>query len=172
MPADSSTPAGTPSADDLLTAINELCEAYARGRIARVLAEHSSDTAEHERHTTHADYWERDSRTRYDALVPVIETAAPRPVEVEEFLPVRTRPSGHVEVHARDQHGRPVVVTLTGAKAVAVAVHLAAHAAIGLDRTGAKVDPLLPEIPTAASPVAASGTPAPATGRAPAPPLA
>jgi hypothetical protein len=162
MSADSATPAGEPSAADLLAEINDLCEAWARARVARVLAEHSADHAEHERHANVADYWEQESRTRYDALVPTIETVAARPVQIEEFRPVRTRPSGHVEIHARDQHARPVVVTFTGAEAVSVAIHLTAHAAIGLDRTGAKVDPLLPAVPVAMPPAVA-------TGRAPIP---
>jgi hypothetical protein len=162
MPADSATAAGTPNSTDLLAEINDLCEAYAKARVARALAEHSADHAEHERHATAADYWERESRTRYDALVPAIETVAARPVQIEEFLPVRTHPSGHVEVHARDQYARPVVVTFTGAEAVSLAIHLTAHAAIGLDRTGAKVDPLLPAVPVATPPAVA-------TGRAPVP---
>jgi hypothetical protein len=163
MPADSTTPtpAGTPHSTDLLGDINNLCEAYAKARVARTLAEHSADHTEHERHAHLADYWERESRTRYDALASTIETVAARPVQIEEFLPVRTHPSGHVEVHGRDQHARPVVVTFTGAEAVSVAIHLTAHAAIGLDRTGAKVDPLLPSVP--------APTPPAATGRAPVP---
>ncbi|MEV6299877.1 hypothetical protein AB0M02_10785 [Actinoplanes sp. NPDC051861] len=146
MPADSVTPAGTPNSVDLLAEVNDLCEAYAKARVARVLAEHSADHAEHERHATLADYWERESRARYDALVDTIETVAPRSVQIEEFLPVRTLPNGYVEVHARDQRARPVVAIFTGAEAVSVALHLTAHAAIGLDRTGAKVDPLLPAL--------------------------
>ncbi|MFC7527539.1 hypothetical protein [Actinoplanes sp. GCM10030250] len=162
MSADSATPAGTPNAPDLLAEINDLCEAWARARVARVLAEHSADHAEYERHANVADYWERESRTRYDALVPTIESVASRPVQIEKFMPVRTLPSGHVEVHAHDQHARPVVVTFTGAEAVSVAIHLTAHAAIGLDRTGAKVDPLLPAVPVPTPPAAV-------TGRAPVP---
>jgi hypothetical protein len=162
MPADSATAAGTPNSDDLLDQINDLCEAYAKARVARTLAEHSADHIEHQRHATAADYWEHEWRTRYDALASTIETVAARPVQIEEFLPVRTRPSGHVEVHARDQHARPVVVTFTGAEAVSVAIHLTAHAAIGLDRTGAKVDPLLPAVPAPTPPAAV-------TGRAPVP---
>jgi hypothetical protein len=156
MPADSTTPtpAGTPSASDLLDEINHMCEAYAKARVARVLAEQSTDHAEHDHHASVADYWERESRTRYDALVPTIETVAARPVQIEEFLPVRTLPNGHVEVHARDQHARPVVATFTGAEAVSVAIHLTAHAAIGLDRTGVKVDPLLPAVPVSPPPAA------------------
>ena len=181
MPADSTTPtpAGTPSAPDLLDEINDMCEAYAKARVARVLAEQSTDHAEHDHHASVADYWERESRTRYDALASTIETVAARPVQIEEFLPVRTHPSGHVEVHGRDQHARPVVVTFTGAEAVSVAIHLTAHAAIGLDRTGAKVDRVLPPmIPDALPAVTADAPPAadalpgadgPATGRAPIP---
>jgi hypothetical protein len=162
MPANSTTTAGTPSAPELLDQINDLCEAYAKARVARALAEHSTDHAEHERHASLADYWDRESRTRYDTLALTIETVAARPVQIEEFLPVRTRANGHVEVHARDQHSRPAVLTFTGAEAVSVAIHLTAHAAIGLDRTGTKVDPLLPPLPGATAPAAV-------TGRAPVP---
>jgi hypothetical protein len=169
MTADSSATAGTPSAADLLTSINELCEAYAQAQMSRFLAGHSADHTEYDRHTAHADYWEREARTRYDALAPAIEAATLQPAQVEQFLPVRTLANGHVEIHARDQHARPVVVRLTGAEAVTVGVHLTVHAAIGLDRNGAKVDQVLPPVPTAVPPAVTGEPPAPVTGRAPAP---
>lgn len=169
----SSSAVGTPSAADLLTSINQLCEAYANAHMARFLAGHSADHAEHERHLAHAAYWDTETRTRYNAVAEAIEYLAPDRADVEAFLPVRTLPNGNVEIHARDQHARPVVVALTGAQAVTVGVHLTAHAAIGLDRTGTRVDRILPPMITAPPP-AITADPAPdgdasATGRAPIP---
>lgn len=169
MTADSSTTAGTPSAD-LLASINDLCEAYAKAQMARFLAGHSSDHAEHNRHAAHADYWETETRTRFSAVAEAVESMAPEPADIEAFMPVRTRPNGHVELHARDQHARAVVVALTGAEAMLLGVHLTAHAAIGLDRTGAKVDrvlpPMIPEALPAVTAAAPPGSSSPATGHA------
>ena len=173
MTTDPSSAAGTPSAADLLTSINQLCEAYANAQMARFLAGHSSDHAEHERHNAHAAYWDSETRTRYSAVAEAIEYLAPEPADIEAFLPVRTLPNGHVEIHARDQHARPVIVALTGAQAVTVGVHLTAHAAIGLDRTGTRIDRVLPPmitaLPTAITADSAPAGGAPATGRAPIP---
>jgi hypothetical protein len=184
MTTDSSTAAGPPSAD-LLVSINELCEAYAKAQMSRFLAGHSADQAEYDRHSAHAAYWDTEASNRYSAVAEAVESMAPDPADIEAFMPVRVRPNGHVELHARDQHARAVVVALTGGEAMLLGVHLTAHAAIGLDRTGAKVDRILPPmIPdalpavTAADPPAADALPAadvlpgadgPATGRAPIP---
>ena len=169
MTAEPSAIACTPSAD-LLASINELCEAYANAHMARFLAGHSADHAEHERHSAHAAYWDTETRTRYSAVAEAVESMAPDPADIEAFLPVRTRPNGHVELHARDQHARAVVVALTGGEAMLLGVHLTAHAAIGIDRTGAKVDRVLPPMIPGALPAVTADTPperdGPATGRA------
>ena len=90
----------------------------------------------------------------------------PTPAEIEAFMPVRTRPNGHVELHARDQHARAVVVALTGAEAMLLGVHLTAHAAVGLDRTGAKVDRVLPPMIPDALPAVTADTPPGSDGSA------
>ena len=178
MTTEPSTTAGTPSAD-LLVSINELCEAYANAQMTRFLAGHSTDQAEYDRHCAHAAHWDTETRTRYSAVAEAVESMAPDPADIEAFMPVRTRPNGQVELHARDQHARAVVVALTGGEAMLVGMHLTAHGAIGLDRTGAKVDRVLPPmIPDALPAVTADAPPVadalpgadgPATGRAPIP---
>lgn len=179
------TATATPTGADLLASIVELCEVYARAETTRALAEHADTRAEHDTLIARASHFNRQARTRYDALTTAVGAVLPRTAHVETFLPVRTLPDGRVEIHATDQHARPVVVALTGAEAVTVGVHLTAYAAIGLDRTGTKVDRVLPPMITQA-PLAVTddtppttGTPAigdasatadpPASGRAPLP---
>ncbi|MDI6101187.1 hypothetical protein QLQ12_21465 [Actinoplanes sp. NEAU-A12] len=171
MTTDPSTTAGPPLAERLLAEMSDLCEAYAREQVARALAEHSADHNEHQLHTNRADYWGGETLARYNALVTAITAAVPQEAEaqLEEFRPVRTLANGHVEIHARDQHARPVVVRFTGAEAVTVGVHLTVHAAIGLDRTGAKVDQVLPPVLAAVPPAVIGEPPVPVIGRAPAP---
>ncbi|GAB1641524.1 hypothetical protein [Krasilnikovia sp. MM14-A1259] len=165
-------PAIAATTEAILTAINELCEAHAKAQVARGVAEQAPTKAGRDDHLSRAQYWDRQTHTLHRALVDVVRTVTPPPSRVETFLPVRTLPNGHVELHARDQHSRPVVVALTGAEAVTVGVHLTAHAAIGLDRTGTRVDRVLP--PMLTDPPTATTGDAPATGRAaaaiPAPP--
>ena len=165
MTAAPSTAAGTPSAD-LLASINALCEAYAKAQMSRFLAGHSSNHEEHDRHAAHADYWDTETRTRFSTVAEAVESMAPEPAEIEAFMPVRTRPNGHVELHARDQHARAVVVALTGAEAMLLGVHLTAHAAVGLDRTGAKVDRVLPPMIPDALPAVTADTPPGSDGSA------
>ncbi|MGC9667429.1 hypothetical protein ACNTMW_12840 [Planosporangium sp. 12N6] len=168
MPTDPATAvAATPNADAVLTSITALCEAYAKAHVARTVAEHATTIEERDHHLARAHYWDTEARTRYAAIADAVQATLARRAQVEAFLPVRTLPNGHVEIHARDQHARPVVVALTGAQAVTVGVHLTAHAAIGLDRTGTNVDRVLPPIPTQPPPATTGDSPA--TGRAPAP---
>ncbi|OJF13148.1 hypothetical protein [Couchioplanes caeruleus] len=149
MPTEPMPGAGaTPTAEELLTSINELCEAYALARSTRALAQHAETPAEYDNLTARAEHWELSVRTRFDALADTVEAAFPRGARIEAFLPVRVLPNGHVEIHARDQHTRPVVLALSGPEAVTVGVHLTAYAAIGLDRTGTKVDRVLPPMIT------------------------
>lgn len=172
----------TPTAEELLTSINDLCEAYALARSTRALAQNAETRAEYDNLITRAEHWELSVRTRYDALSDAIDAAFPRGATVEAFLPVRVLPNGHVEIHARDQHTRPVVVALSGPEAVTVGVHLTAYAAIGLDRTGTKIDRILPPMITDPPPatttdarpggpaaLASGGPAAPARGVATAP---
>ncbi|GAB1644347.1 hypothetical protein KRMM14A1259_47700 [Krasilnikovia sp. MM14-A1259] len=164
MPAEP-TPAVT--ADDLLSAISDLCEVYAKAQTTRTLAHHAPNRAEYDNLTDRAQHWDLSFRTRFDALTDAIQAVAPRAAQVEQFRPVRVLSNGHVEIRARDQRNHPVIVALTGPEAVTVGVHLTAYAAIGLDRTGAKVDRVLPPMLTATPPATTVDTPA--TGRAPAP---
>ena len=62
--------------------------------------------------------------------------------------------TGHVEVHARDTTQRPIVLSLTATQALTLGAHVSAHAAIALDRSGAKLD-------TALAALTATGTAAP-----------
>ncbi len=177
MPADRTPGAGagaTATAEDLLASINELCEVYALAKATRALTQNAATKAEYDNLIARADHWDLQATTRYSALADTVETAFPRGAQVEAFLPVRVLPNGRVEIHARDQHTRPVVVALTGPEAVTVGVHLTAYAAIGLDRTGTKVDRVLPPMltapPTATTTDAPHGrTAAPARGVASAP---
>ncbi len=146
MPVNRSITADTPSTDALLDSIQDLCEAYAKARVARVVAEQATSQAERDHHRARAAYWDTESRTRYSAVAEAVEAVTPDPARIEAFLPVRTLPNGRVEIHARDQNARSVVVALTGAEAVTVGVHLTAYAAIGLDRTGTKLDRILPPL--------------------------
>jgi hypothetical protein len=145
-PSATTAPTATPTVSELLAAIVDLCETYARAETGRALAEHAGTKAERDDLVSRAAYFNRESRTRYDALTTAIEAVLPRTAQVETFLPVRTLPDGRVEIHAVDQHERPVVVALTGTEAVTVGVHLTAYAAIGLDRTGTKLDRILPPL--------------------------
>lgn len=174
MPTDPSTAAAaTPTAEALLASINELCEAYALARSTRALAQNAETPAEYDNLTARAEHWELSVRTRYDALAATVEAAFPRGAQVEAFLPVRVMANGRVEIHARDQHTRPVVVALSGPEAVTVGVHLTAYAAIGLDRTGTKVDRVLPpmitDLPPATTTDARPGGPAALVGDVAAP---
>ena len=147
---------GACTADDLLASITKLCEAYASARVARFTTEHAADKFERDQHAARASYWQEQARTQYEALAASIRAAFPDRARVEAFRPVRVLPNGHVEIHARDQHARPVVLGLTGGEAVTVGVHLTAYAAIGLDRTGNHLNNLLPPLPVTA-PAATTG---------------
>lgn len=149
----------TPTAEELLASINDLCEAYALARSTRALAQNASTKAEYDNLIARADHWDLQAATRYDALADTVEAAYPRGAQVEPFLPVRVLPNGQVEIHARDQHTRPVVVALSGPEAVTVGVHLTAYAAIGLDRTGTKVDRVLPPMITDPPPATTTDAP-------------
>lgn len=160
MPADpTSGGVATPTAEELLTSINELCEAYAVARSTRALAQNAETTVEYNNLIARADHWDLQTAARYEALADTVETVLPRGAQVEAFLPVRVLPNGRVEIHARDQHARPVVVVLSAPEAVTVGVHLTAHAAIGLDRAGTKVHRILPPMITDPAPATTTDAP-------------
>ncbi|MEV8515899.1 hypothetical protein [Dactylosporangium sp. NPDC051484] len=135
--------------NDLITAMNDLCVAYAKAQVAHAMAEHAADQDERAQHRAHAEYWDMTVSGQYRALTEAVGAALPDPVEVESFLPVQPLPTGEVEIRARDGHARPVLVRLSGAQALALGAHLTAYAAIGLDRINGKVAELLPRVGTA-----------------------
>jgi hypothetical protein len=153
----------TAPADRLLAAINALCEAYAKAQTARVDAHHATTEAQYEHGKARAAYWDAQVSAHYQTLIATMQKTVPAPTQIEAFLPVRLRPDGHVEVHAHDDTARPFVVRMTGAEAVALAVHLTAYGAISRDRTGQHLDPILPPV-TTPTPPRADTTPAVGNG--------
>lgn len=154
----------TPAADTVLNSIDALCDAYAKAKVAYTVANHADTKTERDHHIARSQYWNSEAQNHYSSLTEAIHTLAPDRTHVETFLPVRVLPNGHVEIHTRDQHGRQIVVVLTTAEAVAIGVHLTAHAAASLDRTGTMLHRILPPLPTQ-PPVATTHTPTtPANG--------
>lgn len=140
------TPDPTVTVDDLLASIRQLCEAYAKSEVNRALANLAQNGEQAKHHAAHAEYWEAATASQWQALAAVVGEALPSTVTTEDFLPIRSVTSGHVELHARDNTARSVVVLLTGAQALTVGAHLTAHGAVALDRIGAKVDAALTPI--------------------------
>lgn len=147
----------------LLADIVRWGEAYATAHTSAAFAHMATTRAEYDRLKARAEHWDRQARDLFDAIASAVGTIPGDAAKVDKFMPVRALPNGHVQLHARDQYARPVVVGLTFAEAVSIGVHLTAYAAIGLDRTGNHVDRVLPALPTEA-PVAT--TAAPPTGTA------
>jgi hypothetical protein len=139
-----------PTSDAMLAAIWQLCDAYAKSEVNRVLAGRAANGNEAVRLGDQADYWSQAVNAQYQALALTVRQMLPDGARLEEFLPVRATSGGNVEVHARDTTSRPVVILLTGAQAMTVGTHLTAHGAVALDRVGGKVDVALPGITPAA----------------------
>ena len=167
-PSDSTPPdagssaAATSTAEGLLLRVRQLCEAYTNARLAHVAAVDAPSEAERAHYQARADYWNQTTNVRYRDLTETMADLLPEPAHLERFMPIRPLTNGHLELHAHDRQARPVVVLLTGAQALAVSAHLGAYAAISLDRTGTKVDNLLPPV-KAAPPFTTGGDP-PAEG--------
>jgi hypothetical protein len=140
----------TTTAEAMLAAIWQLCDAYAKGEVNRVLAGHAATDNEAQHLVAQAEYWEHSVQAGYQALAATIRDALPGDARPEPFLPVRPVTTGHVEVHARDTTARPVVIVLTARQALTLGAHLSAHGAIALDRLGTKLDAALPALPDAA----------------------
>jgi hypothetical protein len=132
------------NADDLLNAINDLCEAYGKAKTCRTLAAHSAEAADHENLIARATHWDQLVNVHFQTVATAVHHWLPRRAYAETFLPVRPLDCGAVELHARDDERRRIVVQLNAAEAFALGAHLTAFAAIALDRTGAKIAPILP----------------------------
>jgi hypothetical protein len=146
MEAPAMTPDPAVSADSILAAIGQLCEAYARAEVARTLAARAPDESVRREQLANGDYWQSATHSQFEALAGVVREALPPAVGPEQFLPIRTAANGTVELRALDTASRPVVVIFTGAEALTVGAHLTAHGAVTLDRIGAKVDAALPPV--------------------------
>ncbi len=154
------TDSGLPTSRDLITLIQHWCEAYTNAHIGYALADHTRIPADHATHTASAADWERQARDRFAVLAAALEHAPHWGAQAETFMPIRTRGNGHVDLHARDQDGRPVVVTMTFVEAVSIGTHLTAHAAVGADRTGVRIDRVLPRLPSEAGAALMADSPA------------
>ena len=136
----------TTTAEAMLAAIWQLCDAYAKGEVNRILAGHAATDNEAQHLIAQAEYWEQTVQAGYQALAATVREALPDDARPEPFLPVRATNGGHIEVHARDTTARPLVIMFTGAQALTIGAHLTALGAVALDRVGAKVDAALPAI--------------------------
>jgi hypothetical protein len=154
------------TADELMQAIDTLCQSCARAHVAHVAAGDAQTKSQYDHLKARADYWSTAARAQYQAIAATVAELLPEPAPVERFMPVRTLPNGYIEIHAHDRQARPVAVLLSGAQALAVGTHLCAYAAVALDRIGFKVNDVLPPV-KAAPPFITPGiipppTPAPA----------
>ena len=136
----------TTTAEAMLAAIWQLCDAYAKGEVNRVLAGHAPTDNEAKHLVGQAEYWEHSVQAGYQALAETIRGALPDEARPEPFLPVRPVTTGHVEIHAHDTTARPVVIVLTATQALTLGAHLTANGAIVLDRLGTKLDTALPTL--------------------------
>lgn len=150
--------------EHIIALSDRVAMAFARAQVTHTLAQHATSQGEYDHLSTHAAQCDRQVSDAHDALISALRAAPP--ATPEPFLPVRVEPSGHVEIHARDDGNRPVVVRMTGAEALSIGHHLIAYAAIGLDRTGIKVVTLLPPLPV--TPPSAVTRPNATTATAPA----
>ncbi|MBT8225030.1 MAG: hypothetical protein HKP61_00460 [Dactylosporangium sp.] len=137
------------TAEHLLRGIRQLCEAVTNAHLAHVATGDAPTEAEQAHYQARADYWNHTASIRYRDLAETVTGLLPEPTRLERFMPIRPLANGTVELHAHDRRARPVVVQLTGAQALTLSTHLAAYAAISLDRTGTKIHDLLPPIKAA-----------------------
>ncbi|WP_203780185.1 hypothetical protein [Paractinoplanes rishiriensis] len=151
----------TTTAEAMLAAIWQLCDAHAKGEVNRVLAGHAATDNEAQHLVAQAEYWEQAVQAGYQALAATVREALPDGAHPEAFLPVRPTTGGHIEVHARDTTARPLVIAFTAAQALTIGTHLTALGAVALDRVGAKVDAALPAITEAAPFTSTSTRPGP-----------
>jgi len=154
-PTATATHAPATTAEAIIALANEIGDLHARAEVARALAGHSASHDEHANLTAHATHWDTLVSERWTALVEATQAALPDAARPQEFMPIRPLSNGHVELQAHDTTGRPLVVLLSGAQALAVGAHLTAYAAISLDRIGQKLDAGLPHL-QAAPPLTAS----------------
>lgn len=151
--------------DRLMNLANQVADAYAHLHLNQAYARQATSQATYDQLIARVDYWNAQHAAARTALNAALRDELP--ATPETFLPVRVLGNGHIDLHARDSLDLPVVVRLTGGQALSVGAHLIASAAIGLDRTGAKVTSALPLLPATTLPAHRS-TAAPDTAPTPA----
>jgi hypothetical protein len=148
----------TSTAEQIVALVTDLAEIYGTAKATRTFAQDAASRAEYDNLIARANYWDGEVDARYAALVAALHEWLP--AAPETFLPVQVLPNGSVEIRARDGAARPVVVRFTAAQALALGAHLAAYAAIGIDRTADKITAHLPAVPATPAFTATRATPA------------
>jgi hypothetical protein len=136
----------TPTAEAVLTIVDQVCDLYARAEIARAMAGLSENQTEYADQAARAAHWDTLGRERYQTLAAMVHAGLADVADIERFMPVRPLNNGYVELYAYDTDSRRVVVLFAGAQALAVGAHLTAYGAVSLDRIGQKLETGLPQV--------------------------
>ena len=128
------------TSDELTNLILHLCEARENSTAHRVAASYETDYDEQGVQLAQQQQWDEIAAHLLREAERAVRAALPAQATVEGFMPVRSLPSGKVELRAIDADARPVSVVFTGTEALNLGSRLTACGAVSLDRIGLKPD--------------------------------